>query len=179
MITRRMTYRTAPVLAGNKLGGYAAVFDEIAEHTGMGREEIGPGAFTRALKTSDVRALYNHDPRFVLGRQAPGTLRIWQDSTGLEYEVDLPDTSYAHDLRELVERGDIDGASFAFVPDVFEHDAERRVTRHTDIAELIDVSPVTFPAYAGASTETRSVATRGSRATQLIRARAHVRGINP
>jgi len=168
---RRMTVRSAPVLKGNRLGGYAAVFDEMSPFTPFGPEELAPGSFTRALGNSDPRALFNHDPNFVLGRLSTGTLRLAQDSTGLEYEIDMPDTQLARDVRELVSRGDIDGASFQFVPG--KHEMRDGVLRHTDIAELIDVSPVTFPAYAGATSEARSKTAGSARRSQLIRARAH------
>jgi HK97 family phage prohead protease len=79
------------------------------------REVIKPGAFTRTLAASaSVVALYNHDSNQVLGRVGSGTLRLEQDDIGLRFELDLPDTSYARDLRSLVERRDVAGCSFAF-----------------------------------------------------------------
>lgn len=173
----RVMIRSTPTLSGGKLGGYAAVFDQTTDLGWAGRERIAPGAFDRALKdpTTDVRSLYNHDHMYVLGRQSAGTLRLSADDHGLEYEVDLPNTTYANDLRALVERGDIDGASFAFVPDAIARDSDTGVATHTSVASLIDVSPVTFPAYAGASTEARSaMLVAGRRRSQLIRARARV-----
>lgn len=154
-----------------KLGGYAAVFDQTTDLGRAGLERLERGAFDVALSdaTTDVRALWNHDPQFLLGRQLAGTLRVGVDSRGLEYEVDLPNTSYANDLRELVERGDITGASFAFVPDRAE--VRAGVMVHTSVGRLVDVSPVAFPAYAGASTEARSWPTGTRRASNLIRVR--------
>src|SRR5262249_31979044 len=78
-------------------------------------EQIAPGAFDRALKDQDdVRALFNHNADYVLGRTASGTLRMTEDDKGLRYEADLPDTTVARDLAAMVERGDINGSSFAF-----------------------------------------------------------------
>lgn len=171
----RIHCRSEQQIRGSKLGGYAAVFNEVAEYTPFGREQLATGSLDRALKTSDARALFNHDPMQILGRQSSGTLRLRVDSTGLEYEVDLPDTQTARDLRVLVERGDIDGASFAFVPDLYTQDRDTGITTHTNIRSLIDVSPVTFPAYTGASTEARAAQlTASRRRSQLIRARARV-----
>lgn len=176
--TIRISCRSAPTLSGNRLGGYASVFNQPTDLGSGHKEAIAPGAFSTALETSDVRALYNHSPLHVLGRQSAGTLRLSPDSTGLEYEIDLPRTSYATDLRELVERGDIDGASFAFVPDKIEFDRDSGVTTHLSVSYLRDVSPVTFPAYAGATTQARSLPLAICRQrSQLIRARARVRGI--
>ena len=173
----RISCRSAPTLTGNRLGGYASVFNQPTDLGGGQKEAIAPGAFDVAMETSDVRALYNHSPLHVLGRQSVGTLRLSLDSTGLEYEIDLPRTSYSSDLRELVERGDIDGASFAFVPDRAEFDRDSGVTTHISVSQLIDVSPVTFPAYAGATAEARSAPLAICRQrSQLIRARARVKG---
>lgn len=161
-------------LRGNKLGGYAAVFGQTADLGIFGQERVAAGAFDAALKGSDVRALWNHDPLYVLGRESAGTLRLRADSTGLEYEVDLPDTTYARDLRTLVERGDVTGASFGFVPGVHTWDTDHQVRTHTSVKALVDVSPVTFPAYDGASTEARSAGRPVAARSQLIRLRAGV-----
>jgi HK97 family phage prohead protease len=120
-------------------------------------ERFAPGAFDDHLKTSpDVVALYNHDPSIVLGR-TPNTLRLQADATGLHYEVDLPDTTAARDLKVSVSRGDIKGSSFAFVPT----DVEWTQDGNTDVrlirgAKVFDVSPVTKPAYGGSSVGLRS-----------------------
>lgn len=159
-------------ITGNKLGGYAVVFNKPAD-LGYGKEQLLPGSLDRALVHSDIRSLFNHDPSMVLGRQKSNTLRLKVDSTGLEYEVDLPKTTYADDLRELVERGDIDGTSFAFTPDALEYDRANELVTHTSVASISDVSPVTYPAYETTTTELRwksSFYVR--RRSQLIRARA-------
>jgi HK97 family phage prohead protease len=157
---------------GNKIGGYAAVFDQTTDLGWMGKERIARGAFDAVLAatTTDVRALWNHDPQFLLGRQSVGTVRVSADEHGLGYEVDLPNTGYASDLRELVQRGDIDGASFAFVPGDWAWDDDHETRTHTRVSALVDVSPVTFPAYAGASTEARSLTDRHRR-SNIIRVR--------
>lgn len=158
-----------------RIGGYAAVFEVTASLRWI-NECFARGSCDEALRTSDVRALYNHDPALVLGRSTSGTLRIGADDHGLEYEVDLPRTSYADDLRELVERGDITGASFAFIPNEWTYNDETDTRTHTRIKEIIDVSPVTYPAYVTTETSLRSrlPAASGQRRSQLIRARARV-----
>lgn len=169
-------------LDGNRLVGHAAVFGQMTQLAG-GYEEIVAGAFTEALKGSDVRALVNHDPSMVLGREAAGTLRLSEDKEGLRFEVDLPDTSYASDLRELVRRGDVTGASFGFIPGKDDYRTApdgKQIRTHTSVARLIDVSPVTFPAYEGAGVALRHiefprVSARGQAA--LIRANALRRAV--
>lgn len=171
----RVEVRSEVALKGNKLGGYAAVYDQTADLGWMGKERIARGSLDDAMKTSDTRSLYNHDANFLLGRVAAGTLRLASDEHGLEYEVDLPDTTYARDLRVLVDRGDITGASFAWTPDQAAYDPKSDTTTHTRAKSLVDVSPVTYPAYTGTSTQARSIPLPGNRrASQLIRARARV-----
>lgn len=156
-----------------KLGGYAAVFDQTTDLGWLGKERLARTAFAVVLAdpTTDVRALWNHDRQYLLGRQAAGTLRLSTDTRGLEYEVDLPDTQYARDVRALVERRDLDGASFSFMPGNYTWDEAHETRTHTSVAALVDVAPVTFPAYPGASTEARSLTGAGRRRSQLIRVR--------
>ena len=163
-------------LDGNLLVGHASVFGQLARMAG-GYEEMGPEAFTAALAAPDVdvRALVNHDPTLVLGRQSSGTLKLEVDKAGLGFEVDLPDTSYARDLRELVARGDVTGASFGFIPgeDTITRAPDgKRVRTHTSVARLLDVSPVTWPAYEGATVALRHITfpVRSAR-EQALRAR--------
>lgn len=151
------------------LRGYAAKFDVMSENLGGFREQIAPGAFADVLK-DDVRALFNHDANQVLGRTTAGTLRIAQDSTGLYYEVDLPDTQAARDLVISIERGDVSQSSFAFrvAPngDSWDENEDGVIVRTiTRFARLYDVSPVTYPAYPDATVGMRSLeAWKASRA---------------
>jgi len=123
-------------------------------------ERIQKGAFARALAESqDVRGLFNHQPDHVLGRTTAGTLRLREDSKGLAYEIDLPDTQLARDLVASIERGDITGSSFAFVirAEEWEFKKDRDIRTITEIDTLFDVGPVTFPAYAATDTGLRAV----------------------
>ncbi len=126
--------------------GYAAVFDKWSEDLGWFKEKIAPGAFKVTIEKGDVRALINHDPNLIIGRTKNDTLRLWEDDKGLGYEVDLPDTSYANDLRESISRRDITQNSFGFqtLQDEWSEDGSRRTLIEV---KLFDVSPVTFPAY--------------------------------
>lgn len=132
--------------------GHAAVFNVLSEDMGGFREKIQPGAFDHVLK-DDVRALFNHNPNIVLGRTRAGTLRLSVDKAGLRYEINPPDTTGGKDLLAHLKRGDVSHSSFAFVVerDEWGKDAAGRVIRTIlSIRRLIDVSPVTFPAYLGA-----------------------------
>jgi HK97 family phage prohead protease len=126
-----------------------------------------PGAFDRAVKEDDVRALQNHDPRLLLGRSAAGTLALEVTSEGLAYRIAPPPTSVGRDTVTLLERGDLDGSSFAFQISTGGVEwTEERVTvggnqitiyvRNIKAVDLYDVGPVTYPAYTGTSAGTRS-----------------------
>ena len=139
-----------------KIRGYAAVFyrdDSPAESKDLGgfTERIMPGAFDEAIKRgTDVVALYNHDPMFVLGRESAGTLRINVDERGLRYEIDAPESQPA--IIEAISRGDVRGSSFAFKVkpegERWQRDADGRNIRMIDSVDgLYDVGPVLSPAY--------------------------------
>ena len=147
-----------------KLIGYAAVFNQEAIIAGFFREKINPGAFADAIsRPDDVRAAFNHEPNLVLGRTTAGTLRLVEDSTGLLYEIDPPETSYANDLMVSVKRGDVSQSSF-----MFEVTGEKWTypaastgllpLREINAVILYDVSPVTYPAYEGTSVSARAMA---------------------
>jgi hypothetical protein len=143
-----------------KIAGYAAVFNRDSEDMGF-IERIAPGAFKKALKNSDTRALFNHDSNIVLGRESAGTLTLKEDERGLFMEVTPPDTQLVRDMvLTPIERGDISQQSFGFTvsSDKWE-DVDKDVPKRMilEVRELFDVSPVTFPAYPDTSVALRSL----------------------
>ena len=158
--------------------GYAAVYGARSLDLGGFVEVIEPGAFDAAIAEDDVRALINHDRNLVLGRSkaGAGTLSLSSDEVGLRTEIDeLPDTSYARDLVELLRRGDVDQMSFGFVTirDRWETEEDGTELRTLLEARLFDVSPVTFPAYPDTLAEARALRDLfASRADAEIRAGA-------
>jgi HK97 family phage prohead protease len=127
-------------------------------------ERILPGAFDDQL-AGDVRSLFNHDSNWVLGRTKsdPPTLELSVDQVGLRYRVTPPDTQAVRDqVLAPIQRGDLDGSSFMFFPVrtswVQEHRDGREVSiRQIEKVSLIEVGPVTFPAYKGTSAGVRAV----------------------
>ena len=142
--------------------GYAAVFNTLSEDLGGFREQISTGAFADAMGSSDVRALINHDPNLVLGRNTSGTLKMREDITGLYAEITPPDTQAARDLVELMKRGDVSQMSFAFTvgkeDQAWTRDGSgpwlRTIKR---VNRLYDVSVVTYPAYPATSAAVRAL----------------------
>jgi len=119
-------------------------------------ERILPGAFDRAIREDDVRGLVNHNVDRIIGR-TPLTMRLGVDATGLEYEIDPP--SFAVDIVESIQRKDVTGASFSFIPtdsNPVRREGGRRILEITGV-QLFDTGPVTFPAYRGASAGIRSM----------------------
>lgn len=144
------------------LSGYAALFNSETVIAGYFREQIAPGAFRDAIKTDDVRALFNHDPNYVIGRTTNDTLTLVEDKQGLRYDVTLdmndPDAVRVH---AKVRSGLVTGSSFGFY--VEEEKWQEPAKGSTDLplrtilkASLFDVSPVTYPAYDSTTVSARS-----------------------
>ncbi len=138
--------------------GHAALFNTFSVDLGGFREQIAPSAFRKTLKDSDVRALFNHNPDYVLGRTKAGTLKLKEDDIGLAFKLRVPDTSWARDLLVSMERGDINQMSFGFrvVKDSWD-EVNGEVIRTLLEVRLFDVSIVTFPAYPQTEAQIRSL----------------------
>lgn len=145
-----------------RVEGYAALYDTRTTIGNWFEEEIAPGAFDDVLG-DDVRALFNHDPNMILARSkdGKGTLTLSVDERGLKYAFDMPDRTYARDLFDAIKSGDVDSSSFGFRIEQEEWeergDGELPVRRITRMAQLYDVSPVTYPAYPDATVALRSM----------------------
>lgn len=127
-------------------------------------EIITPSAFTKTLKDgADVRAFMNHDTSKLLGRVKNGSLRLRSDEFGLHIECDLPKTSYADDVYNLIREGYNSGMSFGFSTVQDKWDEEEENGRMVPVCHLIEVRLyevsfcVSFPAYEGTTSETRSI----------------------
>lgn len=144
---------------GRTLFGYAARFNS---ETSLGdfAEVIRPGAFTRTLSAptaANIRAIYEHDSKALLGRVGSSTLRLREDSDGLAFELDLPDTTLGRDLAELVKRGDVAGCSFGFLPvkqGWLDGPVPLRELRDVD---LFEITLTASPAYDATSVDIRAL----------------------
>ena len=149
-----------------KLVGHAALFNTptpIWSTIGHYTEVLAPGCFSRALREGDdCRALWNHDPNYVLGRSSAGTLKLAEDATGLAVEIVPPDTQWVRDLLESVRRRDVSGMSFGFIP--VPGKSERLLAQPGDTTDtiirrevrILDVSLATYPATPETSVYVRS-----------------------
>jgi Escherichia/Staphylococcus phage prohead protease len=132
--------------------GHAAVFNSKSEEIfgvkGV-REVIRAGAFAKSIsRGDDIRALWNHDPNFILGRSKNHTLEISEDDIGLKVRIFPPDSTLADGFLETIRRGDVDQMSFGFrtVSDAWQQQGGETIRELLEV-DLFDVSPVTFPAY--------------------------------
>ncbi len=145
-----------------RISGYAAVFNRLSEDLGGFREKIAPGAFSDALRRSDVRCLINHDPSQIVGRTGVN-LTLREDATGLHMTLTAPEKASARfdQLVADVENGLITQQSFGFIMpegrtgERWETVGGEQVRILTRVAELIDCSPCVFPAYTDTSVAKR------------------------
>lgn len=149
------------------LTGWAALYNHDSQLLGPpGRqfiERIAPGAFKRSVDANgDIIATVDHEDRLILGRRSSGTLTLSENEKGLFVEVSLPNTTYASDLVESVQRGDISGMSFSFKNPQDEwgkRSVEGRSvpTRTISDLELVEVAFVIRPAYTQTDIALRSL----------------------
>jgi HK97 family phage prohead protease len=144
--------------ANPMIAGHAAVFDTPTDIGGWFTEVIAKGAFKAAIKRDDVRALWNHNEDYVLGR-TPKTLRLTEDEKGLAVEIDAPQTQLIKDMvLTPMQRGDVNQMSFAFqvTKEQWDQSDPKNLVRTIQEVKLYDVSPVTFPAYPTTDASVRS-----------------------
>ena len=163
---RRFTSVRVEVRAGADdkmtIGGYALKFNRMSQNLGGFVERIDPAFCNKSRGDGwpDVVARYNHDDMWLLGTTAARTLRLSLDTVGLLYDVDLPQAR--GDVYELVQRGDVNKSSFAFITidDDWTTNDQGFPVRTLLSGKLVDVAPVNTPAYLDTSTGLRSLATK-------------------
>ena len=153
----------SPVL----ISGYAAVFfnpDDSSTQYPVDSEmieRIMPGCFDEFLASElDCTCSPDHDDRQLLGRRGSGRLMINADDRGLFYSVPYDDSDPDHQrVAAKIRRKDVTGSSLRF------YAIEERWLRDIDTglivrellrADVMQLGPVTDPAYAGTTAEIRS-----------------------
>lgn len=147
------------------LSGRPIVYNSPTDIGGYFREVIDAGALMGA-NLKDVPLLVNHNDRMIpiarsRNNTPNSTMRLMVVDEGLDFEADIDteNNQTARELNSAVNRGDIDGMSFAFTVDDEEwQDLEtdyptRRIKKFGTIAEI---SAVTWPAYNATSIYARS-----------------------
>lgn len=146
------TDKKSPVLFG-----YAVVWGTSYSMGNRFMEEISRTAF-KNTDFSEAACLWNHNWDNLLGRVKSGTLKFGTDEKGLWYQCVLPKGPRGQDMAESIQRGDCYQSSWAFTlpeKDADEWSREAKTGRPyrliTNVKEVFDFSPVTFPANPAAS----------------------------
>lgn len=149
---------------GNIITGRPIVYNSRT-NLGWFDEIIEPGALNNTDLT-DVRFLVNHDiSKIPLARSRRNNgnstmqLSVDNDGLGIRVTLDTENNSEARALYSAVQRGDISGMSFMFGinGEEWEDLESDHPTRHIrDISSVVEVSAVTFPAYASTEINARS-----------------------
>lgn len=166
---------------GNIIVGRPIVYNSRTD-LGYFDEVIESGALDRTDLT-DVRFLVNHDTsKIPLARSrrnnGNSTMHLTVDDEGMGIRVTL-DTENNADARALysaVSRGDISGMSFMFYVRDEEWDnleSDHPLRRILSIESVVEVSAVTFPAYAASEIYTRSKEALENARSALENARQH------
>jgi HK97 family phage prohead protease len=157
-----INYRSDDDKLPTEFGGVAAVVDSVTDLRYF-EEKIERGAFDKVLQ-DDVRVLFNHDPSLMLGRTKSGTAKVYINSDGnLEYtwKPDYENPLHVQIARSIM-RGDVTQSSFAFTVEEYSWGKSERYGDNSmhiirKVGSLLDVSPVTYPAYQDTLAEARSV----------------------
>lgn len=171
--TERRSFAAEVRASGRRLEGYVATFGAEAR-IGTFTETIRAGAFRDTLAAGgDKLALVDHDPGRVLARTRSGTLRLAEDTRGLAFDLDVPETQAGRDVLALAARGDVGGMSFGFsVHNGGEAwDGTRRELRAVALHEISVV--LAWPAYGQTEINVRSAGTRGTMRSRLARLYLH------
>src|SRR3954451_21542416 len=136
--------------------GHAAVFDRWSLDLGGFRERVAQAAVDNVLsRDPHVLHLWDHDTARALSstRSKDYPLELRTDPSGLRFYSKVTPTSYANDLRLLLEGGVIDQSSFAFTvaKDEWriteEGDQERVELTIIEVDQLFDVTTCAMGAY--------------------------------
>lgn len=153
--------------------GHFAVFNEWTEinslFEGNFLERISPGAFRKTFRENrnDIKVLFQHGRDPQVGDKVLGAVdALSEDERGAFYEVPLlTDANYVRELLPGLEKG-LYGASFRFrvmkeefvdEPEASDENPRAIPERTIKEAKVFEFGPVTFPAYAGATSGIRSL----------------------
>lgn len=145
-----------------KIGGYVNVTERESELLYSGKrgkwfnEVVKQGAFTRSLQSGkEIPLLLEHDYEKRLADNKSNTLTLTEDQIGLRFDAEIRDK----DVFEKIKNKQINNCSFGFLPieQEFEDVTNLREKRYLKDIELLEISLVENPAYAGSLVEVRNL----------------------
>ena len=152
---------TAQVRSDGKMNirGYIAKYNTPAWFRGY-PEVIRRGAFSESLRAvqngeKELYALYNHDTGRPLARTGNGSLKIEDRDDGLYATMELPNTTFAKDVYEMVDSGHCAGASFGMVERLKDFGIEGGI-RQIGTVTLEEVTVTPIPIHPSTSMSTRA-----------------------
>jgi HK97 family phage prohead protease len=151
--------------SARRIGGIAAPYNKPSRPLGATApflEVFEQRAFSKSIGDGFVGVVANleHSPSALLGTVDSGTLDIVDTREGLDYTIDLPNTTAGNDALEYVSRGLIKGSSISMqvYSDHFEMRGAGLPTRYLEGVRLLAISPTSAPVYAETTVSMRSFA---------------------
>jgi hypothetical protein len=145
MVQAKCDLRAEQAEDGKKmLRGYPILFDSPAK-IGEWTEYVRKGALD-GVDLSGLMLLGFHDTNCPLAVNGVN-MRVEVDDTGLFIEAELPDTTQANDVYELVDKKIISGMSYWFGATDVRTNIETKTDEILKFKWVKEVSVVTFPAY--------------------------------
>ena len=145
-----------------KIGGYVNVTERESELLYSGKrgkwfnEVVKQGAFKRSLDSGkNIPLLLEHDYEKRLADTSMNNLTIVEDQIGLRFDAEIRDK----EVYNKILNKEINNCSFGFLPieQEFEDVSDMREKRYLKDLELLEISLVQNPAYAGSLVETRNM----------------------
>ena len=147
---------------GFTLEGYGAVFGQptrIDSWEGTFDEVIDRSAFTKTISERMPVLQFDHGRDPATGSVPIGAIReLRPDEHGLFVQARMHDNARVEPIRQAIASGAIDGMSFRFqvIRDDWDESGETPMRTLKEVS-LLEVGPVVFPAYTGASVGIRSI----------------------
>jgi hypothetical protein len=147
---------------GFTLEGYGAVFSQstrIDSWEGLFDEQVDRSAFEKTLSERTPVLQFDHGRDPATGTVPIGSIKeIRGDDHGLFVQARLHDNARVEPIRQAIASGSVDGMSFRFqvIRDAWDESSEVPMRTLKEVS-LLEVGPVVFPAYAGASVGVRSI----------------------
>lgn len=169
VVARHLQFRAEGKSDGRTLRGIALPFGQITRidnwMEGRFDEQFKRGAFRRSLGQRTPKLQFDHGTHPLFGSLPIGEFEsLTERQTGLDVVARIFDAPLFEPLREALATDQIDGMSIRFRPlKVTITQPEQRddggdvELRTVTEAELIELGPVMFPAYAGTSVDLRSL----------------------